>query len=536
MKHIPAILLGLALLLIAYTRSHFFDIAMERDEGIYVYFGHLITQGKVPYLDFYETRFPGIFYMYALLVAVFGYSIKGVAVGILVFVLAGAWLLYDTTKRLFSNSAALIAVFAFAFLSLAPDISGFTRQSEHIVNFWVLAGLNLTVRGLDSQRWWQYFGAGVCLCMALLVKPNAVYLIPAVGIVLVAHALSVQPTAWKRLIVNGLIYSAGVFAMFGLMCLYMASKGAWSVFYEFAIVEAGKYAEGFTWDNGKELFTGTYKSLSEKYGALLWLSYLALPLLWFMQIPTYKKTAYTVLFAAGFMTITPGLRFYGHYWLMWMPFVAMGAGVCAYAVQGLLAQFVKSDSVAKFAPLAFVLPLFAHFSGNNAYYTSPNHAKVLKKTYGDNPFNDVKKIGDFLKNKVKPGDKIALVGSEPQLLVYTNCESPTKHAYFTYLMLDTLKTPQAKVWQEEYKRDVTREKPRFMFFASHPVSIYANEHSEMRFFDWFNAYINTNYDRIGCIEYAEKGKTNYVLDQQAVKTFRPASKYFLDVYERKPGN
>ncbi|MBK7819009.1 MAG: hypothetical protein IPJ60_16840 [Sphingobacteriaceae bacterium] len=39
-------------------RTNFAGIPFERDEGIYSYFGKLVLEGKVPYKDFYEVKFP----------------------------------------------------------------------------------------------------------------------------------------------------------------------------------------------------------------------------------------------------------------------------------------------------------------------------------------------------------------------------------------------------------------------------------------------------------------------------------------------
>jgi hypothetical protein len=301
--------------------------------------------------------------------------------------------------------------------------------------------------------------------------------------------------------------------------------------YEFAVVEAAKYAEGFTWEEGQKLFWGTYGVLAERYNGLLLMSYLGLIALWFAPTDVWKKAGISLLFLASFWTITPGWRFYGHYWLMWMPFVALAGAAAAYALQRMLQKF--QSSFASYVPLLFILPLLLHLAANKDYYFNPNFTKLLKTTYGGNPFVEVKKVGDFLSKKVAKDDKIALVGSEPQLYVYTGCDSPTRHAYFTYLMLDTLKTPQAMQWQKEYIADVEREKPRFIVFTSHPVSVYGNPNSDMRFFDWFTQYINANYNRIGCADMPEGQPTNFVLTEAEIKGFNPKSRYFVDVYERK---
>ena len=70
----------LALILTAFVRLRLADIAMERDEGEYAYAGWQILMGKLPYLDFYNMKFPGVYYAYAGIFSVAGYSIIAVRI------------------------------------------------------------------------------------------------------------------------------------------------------------------------------------------------------------------------------------------------------------------------------------------------------------------------------------------------------------------------------------------------------------------------------------------------------------------------
>ncbi|MCC7246360.1 MAG: glycosyltransferase family 39 protein [Saprospiraceae bacterium] len=536
MKYLPYAILAVILAFVFISRSQFYEVAMERDEGIYIYIGHLILDGKIPYVDFYETRFPGIFYMYALLVAIFGYSAKGVAVGVMLMVVATTALLFYTGKRMFGTAAGLIGAAAFGLLSMASTISGFTRQSEHMVNFWTVLGVWLMLRAMAAERrqalW--YMGSGVAMCIALLIKPNAVYLIPALGLLMVGWAYFEEKLAWKTIIMNGVWYSMGVFGMFGVMYAGMVAIGAGNAFYEFAIVEAGKYAEGFSFEEGWPLFTGTYNALDKDYGALMWAAYIALALSWLSSLELWKKIGLSLLFVAGFWTVTPGLRFYGHYWLIWMPFMALAIGALPKVLEMFFAQYLPSlTTAAKFSPVLMILLLLFNLIKQQQYYFRPNLTAVVRNTYGDNPFNPIKRVGDFLKKRVKPEDKLALIGSEPQLYVYTGLDSPTRHAYFTYLMLDTTKTPRIFDWQREFKEDLVRENPKYMVFTSHAISVYANKNSDMRIFDWLTQHIQNNYNRIGCVEIPPNNDYKYYLTDAEVKGMVPKTQFFIDVYEHK---
>lgn len=534
LTYAPYFFLALIALFMSFTRSQFFDIGMERDEGIYSYFGKLLLAGKTPYIDLYETRFPGTFYMYAVLVGIFGYTIKGVAVGMLVLNLLSMLLLYSLSSQLLNKSAGVVAAASFACLSLAPAVSGFSRQSEHIVVFWSLLSIWLMLKALKSEKKIQFILSGVCMCMAMLVKPNAVYLIIAGGFLLLAKYLTEAPINWKKLLLHGVLYSIGVFGMFGLMCLAMVIQGAWSEFWYFAVVEAGKYSEGIPWTQGKDMFNMTYNNLSEKYGAFIWLSYIGLIGVWFSGNALYKKIGILILFLLGFWTVTPGLRFYGHYWLMWMPFVALGVGAVFYTLQKIIDRYLSSPSWSPYVSLLFIVPFLMHVNGNKDYYFSPKHRQILRQTYGTNPFPEAQKISEFIAKQVKEGDKLALVGSEPQTYIYTGCDSPTRHAYFSYLMADTLKTPLAKEWQKEYMADLEREKPRFIVFYSHNISILANPNSDVKFFQWLDPFLGQNYKRIAVADILDANNTKYAWGEAEANVYQPQNRQqCVYVFERK---
>lgn len=66
--------LGILLILVFITysiRSKFYGIPFERDEGAYSYYGKLLLEGGIPYKDFYEQKFPGMFYFFAFIVKFF---------------------------------------------------------------------------------------------------------------------------------------------------------------------------------------------------------------------------------------------------------------------------------------------------------------------------------------------------------------------------------------------------------------------------------------------------------------------------------
>src|SRR5258706_1008508 len=87
-------ILAALILLVILIRSKFSLIPFERDEGAYSYYGKLLLEGKIPYKDFYEQKFPGIFYFFAMMVGLFGDTVKGMHFGFMILNIATFLLLF----------------------------------------------------------------------------------------------------------------------------------------------------------------------------------------------------------------------------------------------------------------------------------------------------------------------------------------------------------------------------------------------------------------------------------------------------------
>src|SRR5947209_3539686 len=61
------LLLGLALIFVAFVRLRIAEVPLERDEGEYAYAGQLILQHIPPYQLAYNMKFPGTYYAYSVI-------------------------------------------------------------------------------------------------------------------------------------------------------------------------------------------------------------------------------------------------------------------------------------------------------------------------------------------------------------------------------------------------------------------------------------------------------------------------------------
>src|SRR5204863_2480684 len=83
------------------VRLRLLDLPLERDEGEYAYAGQLMLQGIAPYDLAYNMKLPGTYAAYAVIMAAFGETIRGIHLGLFLVNSITILLVYFLGRRLF---------------------------------------------------------------------------------------------------------------------------------------------------------------------------------------------------------------------------------------------------------------------------------------------------------------------------------------------------------------------------------------------------------------------------------------------------
>src|SRR2546421_2566134 len=172
-RHAAVLVVLLAIALAALVRLRLVDVPLERDEGEYAYAGQLILKGVPPYLEAYNMKFPGTYYAYALVMALFGQTARGIHVGLMLVNTGTALIVFATARRLAGDLCAAIAATAFVLLSLDRGILGIFAHATHFVLLPALGGLLLLLVARESERLWPSLAGGTLLGAAVLMKQHA---------------------------------------------------------------------------------------------------------------------------------------------------------------------------------------------------------------------------------------------------------------------------------------------------------------------------------------------------------------------------
>ncbi len=229
----PRVILSLLLILAMVTaiRIRLLDMPLERDEGEYAYAGQLFLQGTPPYQDVYNTKWPGTYAAYALIMAMFGQTAGGIHAGLILVNLASAMLVFVLARRICGDAAGAVAAGAYALLSINPATLGLAAHATHFVMLPALAGIILLQNLNDDTSLVRIFGAGLLLGFAVLMKQSGAAFGIFAAVWMVRYEVSQRDRCWRRLTLRlGCLGLAGVLPLI-LTCSVLKVLGVFDRFW-----------------------------------------------------------------------------------------------------------------------------------------------------------------------------------------------------------------------------------------------------------------------------------------------------------------
>jgi hypothetical protein len=513
-------LLSLLVLLDISIRSNFLGIGFERDEGAYSYYGKLLMEGKIPYKDFYEQKFPGIFYFYAAIVSLFGDTVEGMHKGFMYVNILTMIFVYFTSRNLFSAFAGVVSAATFLFVSMTPTLSGYTVQGEHGVILFASMGFLFYSNARSKGKWYYYLLMGLSFGCAFMAKTSGIFFIAAGGITIVTDFFfSKDKKNYMQLFKTAFIYGGGITLVVAILFLIIYAKGAFSDMLFWTIDIPKRYVNKIKWEDGKTYLDYSYQAITNDYKLFWRHGFLALIACVFAKAVDLRTKFFAfILIFFSCAAIFPGFYFYGHYWIQILPGLSILSGLMYFSVVNILRDKLnlKSPNLKYLYLGLFGILVFMHSNKLKNYYFHPNYEQILRTVYGGNPFPEAVEIGKYINSVAKPEDQIVVMGSEPQIYFYTKKKCPSRHAYFAALVESV---PEHKIWQREFIADVEKARPKYFIFFNHQISLFVQPNSDQHIFQWANKYIQDNYKLVGLVDML--GQTsNYIFNETAA-TYRP---------------
>jgi len=527
-RHAAVLVVMLVIALAALVRLRLADVPLERDEGEYAYAGQLILKGVPPYLEAYNMKFPGTYYAYALVMALFGQTARGIHVGLMLVNTGTALIVFATARRLAGDLCAAIAATAFVLLSLDRGILGIFAHATHFVLLPALGGLLLLLVARESERLWPSLAGGTLLGAAVLMKQHAIVFVP-LGVGLIAWPTTSESRAsWRRTTVKAALLCIGTTLPLGIVAALLYRQGVLDRFWLWAIRYAKEYVSevplSFAWTMLSDKFAKVTRST-----LVLWLvAAVGLVALALDRWPPLTRFFIFGLLATSFLGVCPGFYFREHYFILLLPAIALLVGITAVSMRRLLSR--------SFSPAASLNVTVAVFAGlavlfvvrERGYLFSMTPRELIRSRYGTNPFVEAIEIGRYIKEHTNERDRIMVVGSEPEIYFYADRVSASGYIY-TYALMEP--QPYAARMQEEMIREINAAHPKFLVIVDAYTSWLARPESSRKIIEWAKQYVRECYELVGVADVISQHETRLAWDG-AAREYRPTSHDVVYTYRR----
>jgi len=326
---------------------------------------------------------------------------------------------------------------------------------------------------------------------------------------------------------GGAALACGISLPFIVTALILSKAGVFDRFWFWTVTYAGKYVSHRQF-NSAFLEERTMRIAGS--AALIWGSaVLGLFLVaWDRRFRRARTFAY-LFFGFSFMGILPGFFFRQHYYILLLPAVALMGGAGVMSAAGLLTTG-RTARARETVQVILMLGIFC-FSiyQQKDFFFRMTPLEASRYMYGDNPFPESVEIAKYIKEHTREGDRVAVIGSEPQIYFYADRKSSTGYIY-TYALMEP--HDLAPKMQEEMIREIESSAPAFLVFVNIDTSWLKWPTSETMIFDWFERYKGEYYDKKGVVDLISPGYTAYIWDDGA-EDYVPVSPSWVGIYEKK---
>lgn len=525
------ILLLVVLALVLIVRIRYLTMPFDRDEGEYAYMGQLLLQGHLPYEEAYNLKLPGTYFVFALIMLIFGQSHIAVHFGLLLTVIATGLFMLLFFKNIANAKISIIATTFFFLMSLSYSLQGVFARAEHFVVLFALAGLWILSEAFGKNKkkmFFMFFIGGFSLSLSFIMKQHGLFF-TLFGLLYFGRkaysGLMAKVLDKKEFIKSFIIYFVGSIFPFLILILVYQIKGELSLLWFWTFAYAKEHLSIMTIPFGLEYLRSNFFLIARVHPFQTLLFFIGL-LAVLLQIRKNKNWIFLSFATASFLCIVPGFYFSKYYFNMFLP------GLCLLAAVGAFYLAKKFAGKENFKKALFVVVLLATlypvFSQSDYLFSYSGH-QTSRLIFGDNPFPEAMVIADYLKNNTNSSDKIAVLGSEPEIFFYTKRKSATGFIYMYSLMDDQKYAVQM---QNQLIQEIESSMPKYIVFVSMDTSWRHSRHKGEIIINWYPNFLKDNYKLVGVADSYARDKTDYIWGEEALE-YKIKSENIVWIYEKK---
>ena len=510
-------LVAVAALVIA-ARSRALPLPLERDEGEYAYAGQLILDGFAPFRLAYSVKLPGTSAVYAAIMAIFGESPAGIHFGFLLINVAALIFLTLIALRVVGEKGAVVAGVSFALLSSSAGVLGLQGHATQLVAFFALAGIWAWFKARETKRQLWLLGSGLLFGLSFLCKQPGLFFGLFGGAMITIDALRQRSNLFAQLA----LYLTGLAAPYLITCFLVWRSGTFETFWFWTVRYASMHAGLLTPATVLSHFLSFFQEIGIVNAALP-LAAVGLVCLFTSRHRGESRIFLLMLLAFSWLAFCVSLYFMRHYFIMMVPVVSL---LTAVAYNSLDAATPTPRWV---SPACAAIAFAAYIVFNaNIWFALPLDA-VSRELYGNNPFLEAPAIGQLIQQSTPPDARVAVFGSEPEILFYAHRRSATGFIYMYDLVW---RQKHAHDMQMQMIREIEDAKPEFVVMVNVMPSWMFWHDSDTTIVSWGNDYVRRFYDDAGAV-YIYPDHSEFATNAAAMKK-NPDTPDLVLLYRRKP--
>jgi hypothetical protein len=424
----------------------------SRDGGVYSYIGSQIVRGKLPYVDAWESKPPGIFYLNAVAIDLGGRW--GIWILEYLFLFVAVWVGYHVMRKWWGDIPALFGTLL-SLLSLNIVLFGGNVTEEYSLPFSFLAFYMFSSSLEEQKTEFHDFLIGLTGGLSFLLRPNNIGVQIAIGATILIWGI--RQGDYHRTTTRLFWLGTGFVLPFLIFVAYFGSQQTLqpmldaALFYNFSYT--GEHARPFS-----AIRQGFFFLNVTAVVALI--GYVTILFALRKKVgPPEQKPWYTMLLICWPIEILLSSlsgRSYNHYFICWLPVLSL---LCAFAFSYHGQRITALLSSRAVLTYSFLIIIFLIGAGPNL------------KPYGDVIGNlltgkalpeRLDPVSVYIQENTKPDDKVLVWGAQAGINFLSEREAPT--AYFLYPLF--IPSPVTIPMADRFLLDMKKNPPALIVDAS----------------------------------------------------------------------
>ncbi len=422
----------------------------DRDYGIFSYIGQQILLGKLPYKDAWDHKPPAIFYLDALGLWV-GHDLRwGIWVMEFISLITAIWCSYILMKKLWGVLPALFGTVIWLY-GLNLTLQGGNSTEEYPLPFHFLALFLFLKLAESPENLLANLFVGLAFGISFLFRANNAMV--EIVVILTLLVLQILQRNFRIILKQSIWIATGALLPILVTVVYFWMQNLLKEMFSASILYNIAYSE--TKFAGTPAIVAGFQAL----GIVAWVGlagYIIALTLLIRQWRTKPSAILLLLVIGAPLAVSvsdPAQRNYAHYFINWLPFIALLSGLTIHTIQSRLIPSLQTMPTAE--PLlvgsALVIALAFFVASGQAIKYWESFTNVIKRT----DVERISTISTYVEDNTNPNDQVIFWGGFPGENLMARRASPT--AYITYPLL--LESNLSEQFSGQFMRDLTENRP-----------------------------------------------------------------------------